>query len=213
MSQRPATMLRATNTKTYRLIAGGLCLFTAAVIWGSGGSAAGAKDSVRETKSTQPFVKIFDDVCYSNLPDLAPILTLAKQKKWKAITGLALQAYAPSVKPDKLQAWSFEEGGSTLRVSISTAPVDKALAEALPGFAKSRAFACSLNLPGREPQTKIDKALENLVGRQADEKFDQGPFKVRFWSGITDEIAALLYYYAPKSGNPGGLISFVVLQK
>lgn len=157
--------------------------------------------------------QLFDEICYSTLPDFEPIYERAKDGAWSPITGKALAVFAPEVKPDVLKAWSFAHGKATLKVSVSSSPVNQALADALPDFANSMAYACSLNLPGIVSQADLTNALQQLVGRTADETYDQDPFKVDFWSGITDDLAALLYHYKPRSKQPGGLISFVVLKK
>ncbi len=170
-------------------------------------------ESAGEIEQATQYAKLYDDICYSNLPDFSPIMARAKKQKWKAITGTALKAYAPEVPPDQLKAWSFLVDGVKFHVSISSGPADKALQEAMPAFAKSRAFACSLILPGHVAQPVMDDALQNLVGRPADAHYEVDLFKVHFWSGITDQLAALMYHYKPKSGGPGGLISFVVLKK
>lgn len=172
-----------------------------------------AESTIKQIEQANQSAKLFDDICYSSLPDFMPILKLAKNQKWNPITGAALKAYAPDVPPDQLKAWWFLVDGAKFQVSISSGPADKALQEVLPAFAKSRAFACSLILPGRTAQPAMDRALQTLVGRPADESYDAGRFKVHFWSGITDQLAALMYHYKPKSGAPGGLISFVVLKK
>ncbi len=169
-------------------------------------------DKISEAEQANQTAKLFDDICYSNLPEFLPITKLAKKHKWKPVTGNPLKAYAPEVPPDQLQAWSFLKDGVKFQVAISSGNADKALQDTFPAFGKSRAFACSLILPGRIAQSAMDQALQNLVGRRADLRYDAGLFKVRFWSGITDQLAALMYHYKPKSGAPGGLISFVVLK-
>jgi len=166
-----------------------------------------------DTKQANQTAKLFDDICYSNLPEFRPIINQAKKQKWTPITGDALRAFAPEVAPDQLQAWSFLKDGVKFQISISSGPADKALQEALPKFANARAFACSLILPGLSAQSAVDQAVQKLIGRPADERYEAAPFKVHFWSGITDQLAALMYHYKPKSGAPGGLISFVVLKK
>ena len=172
-----------------------------------------AEDAALNAEKANRVAKLFDEICYSNLPNLDPIARLAKTRGWKPITGNALKAHAPEVPPDLLKAWSFLDQGVKFRVSVSSGPVDQTFAKAFPAFAKSNAFACSLILPGLVPQSVMGTALTKLVGRPADESYDQTPFNVNFWSGITDELAALMYHYKPDSGRPGGLISFVVLKK
>lgn len=172
-----------------------------------------AKNSPDAVSAAKRFTQIFDEICYSALPDLAPVISAAKERNWTPVTGSALQAFAPEAPATTLQAWSFTEAGSKLQIAISSSPADAALAEALPAFAKATAFGCSLILPGTVPPATLETALEKMVGRAPDESFHQKPFNATLWSGITDELAALLYHYKPDSGHPGGLISFVVLKK
>lgn len=188
-------------------------ILVAVIVTAGSVSQGGAEEASSPTEKAKHYSQLFDKICYSTLPDMTPIMRLAKKDGWTPITGKALEAYAPEVPPDQLKAWSFTDSGAELKISISSGPVDDTLKSVLPAFANARASACSLILPGQVPQKALEPALNALVGRGADETYPQDPFNVHLWSGVTEELAALLYYYRPKSGRPGGLISFVVLKK
>lgn len=158
-------------------------------------------------------VALFDRICYETTPDFSKIEHQASQDKWKAVTGDALKAYAPQGKAELLKAWTFQDMGQTFHVSIARSVLDSEMKQAMPAFANGQSYSCSLNLPGKAPSKDIAEAMHSLIGRGADESFDQPPFAVQFWSGVTEDLAAMVYYYQPKSGKPGGLLSLVVLKK
>lgn len=163
--------------------------------------------------SAQSLAKLFDDVCYTPLPDFTAIRAMAKKNGWTAITGDELQKFAPEVPPDVLEAWRVTLSGQPVSIAISSSPIDQQLAKAFPDFATARAFACTVIPPPVTSSEDMNKALRALIGRDRDESFENAPFTVHLWSGVTDTMAALLYHYQPQSRPHGGLISFVVLKK
>lgn len=198
----PAPLTRARRTAS----ALGLAMLVACL-------PAAAQDNAAPKTTPENIAKLFDEICYSSMPDFAPVATRAKSENWTAITGNALQAYRPSAETDYIRAWSFKHHGQTIRIALSSSPVDPPMAQILPAFGKGRAYACSLILPGAHAQDAMAAAMKQIVGRAPDETYPEPPWTVDFWSGITDDIAALLYHYRPKSGRRGGLYSFVVLKK
>lgn len=176
-------------------------------------SAMAQKKTLPKAAGAERTVALFDRICYETTPDFAPLLARAKSEKWKPLKGKRLKAFAPDAPTSDLKAWQFNDLGRTFFVSIITGDVDQPLQEAMPAFAKGKAASCSLNLPGRTPVTDISKAVQALIGRPPDDSWDQSPLTANTWIGVTDDVAALVYHYFPKTGKPGGLLSVVVLTK
>jgi hypothetical protein len=186
---------------------------TIGLLVGNGSIAVAQKSSLPEQAGAERTIALFDQICYETTPDFSPLLARAKSEKWKPLKGKRLKAFAPEAPTSELKAWQVKDRGGSFFVSIITGDVDPPLKEAMPAFANAKAASCSLNLPGKTPVAEISKALQALIGRPPDDRWDQAPLTANTWIGVTDNVAALVYHYFPKTGKPGGLISVVVLSK
>ena len=156
-------------------------------------------------------VWVYKTVCFDPMPDTAALEEMAGTLGFRPITGDALKAFAPSASPKYLKAWDVDDHDRTFKVSVSIADVDASLAEDFPKFAKGTATGCTVILPGMDNPADVAAAMKVLTERDADTTYEAGPFNVTLWVGETDQNVFLIYHYAPKSGQPGGLLSIVTL--
>lgn len=204
-SKRPSRLI-------WHMAAGFRVMCTAGFLLSANAAIANPAATLPEKAGAARSVALFDQACYETTPDLALIEKKAAEQKWTALTGTALKAFSPDASAEMLKAWTFKDKGRTFHVSMARSALDAAMKEAMPAFADGKSYSCSLNLSGKTPPEEISAAMQALIGRAADETFDQPPFAVEFWSGVTPDLAALVYHYRPKSGKPGGLLSVVVLK-
>lgn len=153
---------------------------------------------------------MFDLFCYGLIPDVDAIIEVASGE-FTPITGSELSDYRPEGDVSLLKAWKFDDFDSEYSLGVSVATLTDQIKEQLPGY--ETAHACTLALPKLGSVDSIRREVRALVGRDADETFDQEPFRAHAWMGETDEMRVHVYYYAPLSGEPGGLLSAAVMQK
>ncbi len=157
-------------------------------------------------------VGLFSRLCYETMPD-----TEAAESNvvgdWKAVTGQQLDAFRPTAETTLLKAWTFSEEGGTFSFAISKAPMDEQGKADFPAFAEATNVACSLVLnTTKAPPAGILIELEKLLERPPDETYDEPPYNVSAWTGEAEGLLVVLYYYAPKSGDPGGVLAMTVFE-
>jgi len=175
-----------------------------------GGSSKAFSDELPEEPGAARTVRIFDLFCYGLIPDVDAIIEVVSEE-FTPITGSELSDYRPEGDVSLLKAWKFDDFDSEYSLGVSVTTLTDQIKEELPGY--ETAHACTLALPKQESVDSIRREVGALVGRDADETFDQEPFRAHAWMGETEKMRVHVYYYAPLSGEPGGLLSAAVLQK
>lgn len=157
-------------------------------------------------------VGLFSRLCYETMPDTEAAESNVGDD-WKALTGQKLDAFRPTANTTMLKAWSFSDEGSAFSFAISKAPMDEQGKADFPAFAEATNVACSLVLNAtKAPPASVLIELEKLLERQPDETYDEPPYNVSAWTGEAEGLLVVLYYYAPKSGDPGGVLAMTVFE-
>jgi hypothetical protein len=158
-------------------------------------------------------VGIFDRFCYHPLPSLDVIATIAAAGGFSEITGAELQRYQPPVAAAELRAWKFEDLGSAYTLTTARSHPDEEFARALPQFAESTNYACSLIVENQLATAELLEATAALLGREPDESWEQTPLRASQWCGMTEEVFACVYFWAPMTTNAQGLLSATIFVK
>lgn len=173
--------------------------------------------SVGQSASTRPgpehTAKLFNVLCLSKLPDIEAVAKLAKAQGFAELTGDALKPYRPQVPAERLQVWRFKDLGAGFTLMIARAKPDDQFKQSNPDFAQSTNYSCSLIPIGQNSQAETVAELAKLIGRNADETFDQGPLQVHAWSAKTDKLLIHAYHYAVKQRAATRLISVTIFVK
>lgn len=156
---------------------------------------------------------VFKLLCYDPMPDVAPVEKMAGELGFVPIEGDALKAYAPPSPTTYLKAWQVSDHERIFKLSIAISRAEAWVGETFPAFKDGTAISCSVNLPGVDSAAEVGKMMEKLVARPRDEGYEAGPFSVSSWSAVTDDNVFIAYHYAPKNGNPGGLLNLTTLKK
>ena len=198
---------------TYRCIVRWSFVFASAIFYAGTFASGTASAEVKrgDGPSAMHSVWIFKTVCFDPMPDTAAVEKMAGTYGFRPITGAALQAFAPSASPQYLKAWEVDDHDRTFKVAVSIAGVDASTAEQFPKYAKGSATGCTVILPAKDKPADVTAAMKVLAERDADTAYEAGPFNVTLWVGQTEQNVFLIYHYAPKSGQPGGLMSIVTL--
>lgn len=160
------------------------------------------------------YVGIFDAACLEPMPDLGAVAALAQDRAWTPVTGDALAAYKPPVPPTSIAAWTLQDDGQNLSVSVTQSDLDDQAKSDFPDFADGQSYACSVVLPpDRTKPDDITAALTALLTRPQDTSYDEDPWTVIHWSAVTPERTVLVYHYRPRTGQAGGLLSLVMFEK
>lgn len=152
-------------------------------------------------------VAMFDIFCLSQLPDLEAIDRLAQAGEFEPVTGKELEKYQPEVKAEELKAWQYKDFEESFVLTTSRTLPDEQFKKDAPDFSDSTNYACSLVIPPQDAKDALLAEMGKVMEREADENWDQAPFKAHSWSGKTDKLLVFVYYYAPLDGPKGGLLT------
>lgn len=158
-------------------------------------------------------VAMFERFCYRQLPALDVIATIAAAGKFSEITGVELQKYQPPVAAEELRAWTFEDFGSTYTLTTARSLPDELFKRDVPQFAESTNYACSLIVENQLATPELLQATAAFLGRKPDDGWDQPPLRASQWCGMTEEIFACVYFWAPMKSNARGLLTATIFVK
>lgn len=158
-------------------------------------------------------INMFNIFCLSHLPDLDGIATAAGFGEFAEMVGAELDPYHPEVRADNLRGWKFHDDKDEYILIASKSKPDDVFKKAVPAFAKSTNYGCSLLIPTKQPNAAVLAGLAKLLGRAPDEEWDEGPMHVHSWSGQTDKLLSNVYFYAPPAGAPTAVLSANVFVK
>ncbi len=151
-------------------------------------------------------VKMFDLFCLNLVPEISSIADAAAGN-FTELKGKKLEKYQPQVPAEELRAWRYEDFGAEFVLATTRSKPDDQFKKEVPDFAGATNFACSLIIPAKDPEEKVLKEMVELVGREPDEAWDQGPLRAHSWTGQTDSLLVHVYYYAPTSKGTTGVLS------
>lgn len=173
---------------------------------------AAAEDAAK--KAPTGASNMFNVFCLSHLPDLDGIATAAGFGEFAEMVGAELEPYHPQVRADVLRGWKFHDATDEYVLLSSKSKPDEVFKKAVPAFAKSTNYGCSLLVPAKQQSnTELLAALSKLLGRAPDEEWDEGAMHVYSWSGQTDKLLSNVYLYAPPAGAPTAVLSANVFVK
>jgi hypothetical protein len=158
-------------------------------------------------------VQMFNIFCLSQLPDLEGVKRAAGFGEFAQITGEELEQYQPTVRAEELHAWSFaEKDARYVLTAVRTRP-DEDFKKAVPAFAGSIHVGCSLLFPTSGPREALYREIAGLLGREADETWEEGAMRVHAWSARKDKHLSHVHYFTPAAEGPTSILRARVFVK
>lgn len=151
--------------------------------------------------------KMFDLFCFSQLPDIEGIASVAKSGEFTELSGAELQKYQPQVPADKIHVWQFDDLGSTFTLISTKSKPDAEFKKTFPAFANSVNYACSLITPGKDAKAGVLKEMTALMERAPDESWDEARVQVDHWAGQTETLLVQVFQYSSRDGKISNLLS------
>jgi hypothetical protein len=152
-------------------------------------------------------VKMFDLFCFSQLPDIAGVASVAKAGGFTELSGAELQKYQPQVPADEIRVWRFGDHGSTFTLISTRSKPDAEFKKTFPAFANSVNFACSLITPGKDAKAGVLKEMAALMERAPDESWAEARVQVDSWAGQTETLLVQVFQYSSRDGKISNLLS------
>jgi hypothetical protein len=174
--------------------------------------ALGSAQTIPKTKGPTRIIGLFDFLCLKQLPDLNGIERAAGFGEFDQLTGEDLAPYAPQVPTEKLFAWRYHDHGEQFILTASQAKPDDEFKKQMPAFAGATNTACSLLVPSAKPDPLLGE-LTRLMGRAADQTWQEGPMQVHSWTHQRPDALSYVQYYAPENAGAKAVLSASVFVK
>jgi hypothetical protein len=158
-------------------------------------------------------VALFETLCVSQLPDLDSIVDFTDTGGFVELTGDELAAYQPQVPADMLRVWRFFDFNVEFRLLITRSKPDAQQQEAIPEFAQSDLFNCSLMTPEGDQQAAVLEQIEVMTGRPPDDVFEQEALHVDYWEAQTETQFVQVMHYASSKQQTTSLLSMTTFVK
>jgi hypothetical protein len=168
--------------------------------------------TIPKEKGAARTVGLFSFLCLKQLPDLEGIQRAAGFGEFDQLTGDDLKPYKPQSPTEKLFAWRYHDHGERFILTASRAKPDDAFKQQTPAFAKATRTACSLLLPSTQPDPLLGE-LTRLMGRPADQSWQDGNMRVHAWTHQRAEALSHVHYYAPEKAGAQAVLSASVFIK
>ena len=170
---------------------------------------AGSPHAQRLPKEKGPAhtVEMFAFFCLSQLPDLEGVKKAAGFGEFAQITGTELEQYRPPCRPT-----SSTPGASTITAPSTCSPrrgrsPTPSSRRPSPPSPSRRASPARCSFPPMSPRRRCSRRSLRCWVAAPTSSWDEGPMRVRAWSGQNDKLLSHVHYYAPAKGGPHGHLS------
>lgn len=168
----------------------------------------------QEQNQNQDAVFVFNKICYSQVPNLAAIETMAEKLAWHPLENDELEQFKPKQqRAEKLIGWNVQVGEKLYKVAVLQSALSKTMQKTFPAFANGTAISCSMILDEQTNAKNFLPNMEKLAGKQPTQKnIIEGDLLSTMWSGGNENYKVFLFAKTPKN-NKGGLLNVLLLNK
>ncbi|MEM7243595.1 MAG: hypothetical protein AAF429_15565 [Pseudomonadota bacterium] len=168
--------------------------------------------AAQETEDFDP-VFVFNEVCYTKIPNVDAIENIAAQLAWSGLPDDAIKDIRSLENPAIELGWDAKVGERLFRVGVNQGVAPMAMTEPFPGFDGGRATTCSLVLDDMFPADIILQNMQVLAGKEpVSAGVPEGGLKTTTWAGGTDALKVFLFAKVNRSVG-GGLLHVTLLEK
>jgi len=152
-------------------------------------------------QETDP-VYLFNEICYTQIPDVAKFDDMATRFAWEPMGGEDLERFSSVKTPTLLKGWDFLLEERIYRIGlVQSAPRDSFI-ETFPDFADAVATSCTVVLDGNDSAETIFERMNVLVGKEpASKDVSDGDLLTTTWSGGNDTVIVLVFLKTDVAGS------------
>ncbi len=160
-----------------------------------GTSAIAQTDAQTDQGNETDPVFLFNEVCYTQVPDVAKIQDMAKRFAWSPIGGEDLESFTTIKTPSLLEGWDIRLSERIYRLGIVQSEPSDSFIASFPDMADGTAASCTLVLDGRDDAQLILERLNTMVGKEPTTKdVADGQLLTTTWSGGNDTVKVFVFY-------------------
>jgi len=140
-------------------------------------------------------VYLFNEVCYTQVPDVAKIQDMAKRFAWGPMGGEDLESFTTIKTPSLLEGWDIRLSERIYRLGIVQSEPSDSFIASFPDMAGGTATSCTMVLDGRDDAQLILERLNTMVGKEPTTKdVADDQLLTTTWSGGSDTVKVFVFY-------------------
>lgn len=152
--------------------------------------------SAQETQAgseTDP-VYLFNEICYTQVPDVRKIQDMSRRFAWVPMGGDDLERFTTIKTPELLEGWDIRLAQRIYRLGIVQSEPNDAFIKSYPELADSLATSCTMVLDGQDDAQTILNRMNSMLGK--------GPISLNVpedelltttWSGGNDTVKVFVF--------------------
>lgn len=153
----------------------------------------------------------FNRICYTQVPVIERIGSMAAQMAWKPLTGDELDEFRTARPDEAIFGWDARLGERIFRIGVTQGPASGVLTEMFPDFADGIATSCTMVLDGQDPADEIYAETLALAGKEpASANVPKDGVLTTTWAGGNADLKVFLVLQT-NAQNTGNLLNVVVL--
>jgi len=140
-------------------------------------------------------VYLFNEICYTQVPDVQKIKDMAKRFAWVPMGGEDLERFTTIKTPSLLEGWDIRLSERIYRLGIVQSEPSDSFIASFPDMADGSATSCTLVLDGRDEAQLILERLNTMVGKEPTTKdVADAQQLTTTWSGGNDTVKVFVFY-------------------
>lgn len=181
----------------------------AAITW----STVALAQSDAPTQETDP-VFVFNNVCYTRVPVLDNIRSLATEFAWRRIEEGELKQFTIVENPKVLEGWDVKIGERLYRVGVVQNDVIGKFRENFPDFSNGTTTSCSLVLDGRDKADVVMERMNTLIKKEpaSVDVADGSGLLTTTWAGGNKDFKVFVFYKTD-TNEIANLINVTIISK
>jgi len=185
-------------------IAGLVSLFAA--------STAFAQQAESIGDETDP-VYLFNEMCYTQVPNVDQIQDMATQFGWSPMGGEDLEQFSALENPEILKGWDLLLEDRIYRLGLVQSAPAAAFVASFPTFEHGQSTSCTLIMDGRDSADVILERMNSLM-RKAPISSDvpDGDLLATTWAGGNDDVIVFVLLKTDVSGS-ASLINVTIITR
>lgn len=166
----------------------------------------------QEVDQSDP-VLIFNKLCYSQVPAVTSIRTLANQMAFPSIGGDDLKRFTPLENPKLLEGWDVKLGKRLYRLGVVQSELPESAKATFAEFADGTSTSCSLILDGEDDASLVLERMNALTGKQpSSTDVPEGELLSTSWSGGNEDFKVFAFMKSNTEGKTN-LLNVTIFSK
>lgn len=139
-------------------------------------------------------VYLFNEICYTQVPDVRKIQDMAKRFAWGPMGGEDLESFTTIKTPELLEGWDIRLAQRIYRLGIVQSAPNDAFVKTYPDLASATATNCTMVLDGRDDAQTILNRMNSMIGKGPTSlEVPDGEVLTTTWSGGNDTVKVFVF--------------------